>query len=232
MLSFIHCFGKKKTNIGCPPIIVWENQIYAAYFVYVASPYISKTGCFLNTGICTNLRNSALRAIHKKDHCQTMQIYPAGEVCAWRRGDDPYGLLIFPPRFASREQIGDAINLSVAHSIAEPSACKSFINPTGPPSWAMPCSLLLTVLFLRGKRNPTWGRTLQGLPQTGTCMRSVLAVITAAGVGAPSWPSIPHAGFREKPNNGALYLTPRVLWEMERRQMDFMLQRKECYTLR
>lgn len=79
----------------------------------------------------------------------------------------------FPPRFSSREQIGDPINLPVAHSIAEPSACKSFISPSSPPNWAMPCTLLLTILLLHGKRNPTWDRTSQGLPRAGTCMISL-----------------------------------------------------------
>lgn len=68
-------FWRKVTNIGYPPIIVWENQICSADFGYAVSPCISKMVCFSNTafiwtkptdGICTNPANSALHNILTK----------------------------------------------------------------------------------------------------------------------------------------------------------------------
>lgn len=44
-------FWRKVTNIGYPPIIVWENQICSADFGYAVSPCISKMGCFSNTAL-------------------------------------------------------------------------------------------------------------------------------------------------------------------------------------
>lgn len=167
-------FWRKVTNIGYPPIIVWENQICSADFGYAISPCISKMGCFSNTaliwtkptdGIYTNPANSALH-----DICTKATARFAARQCkcshfgiVWTRefwSVDMYSMSwdpnVPPWQFPIQEQKGNLINPPAAHTIAEPSAPKpSAYPPAFLTESGHAFSHLWSPLF-HGKGIPTW----------------------------------------------------------------------------